>query len=62
MEQVNSSDRAADFIFFFKDIGYWPVPGFKRISPPVYLWVFQYFGVLSVYNLVISLGVYLMSF
>jgi hypothetical protein len=47
---------------FFKDTGHWPVSSFKRICPPIKLWVVQYFGILCAYNFAIYLGVHLLSF
>jgi hypothetical protein len=44
------------FFFFFNNTGHWPVSDFKRICPPILLWIVRYFDVLWVYNLVISLG------
>jgi hypothetical protein len=48
--------------FCLKDIGRRPVSDFKRMRLPIFLWVVRYFGILLVFNVVILLEIYLLSF
>jgi hypothetical protein len=51
-----------NFFYYFKDIGRRPVSDFKRMRLPILPWVVWYVCILLVYNLVILLEVYLLSF